>query len=121
MFGQMRSALGISKSVDILDHVHSLPPSQQEEAQEKLRAIEREAMASQKPQPGLITLMDHLQNRGIRKAICTRNFDAPVKNLIEKFGDGHLFQPIVTRDFRPPKVPFLPSYLAIFTIFSDGS
>jgi phosphoglycolate phosphatase-like HAD superfamily hydrolase len=99
----MRSALGIDKSVDILDHCHSLEESECEAALEKIREIERTAMTSQAPQPGLVTLMEWLESKGIPKGICTRNFDAPVNHLLTKFLDGKEFAPIVTRDFRPPK------------------
>jgi len=40
MFTEMRSALGIPKSVDILDHIYSLPPPEQEAAFQKIRDIE---------------------------------------------------------------------------------
>ncbi|GAW21005.1 hypothetical protein ANO14919_105180 [Xylariales sp. No.14919] len=104
MFTQMRSVLGIPKSVDILTHIASLPTGpEQEEAMEAIRAIEREAMASQVAQPGLGTLMAYLQDQGVRKAICTRNFEQPVTHLLGKFLAGVEFSPIVTRDFRPPK------------------
>jgi hypothetical protein len=44
MFGEMRRALGIPRSVDILDHIYELPtPEQQETAMEKIREIERGA------------------------------------------------------------------------------
>jgi hypothetical protein len=44
MFGEMRAVLGIPKSVDILDHIYSLPtPTEQEEAMESIRKIERGA------------------------------------------------------------------------------
>lgn len=44
MFVQMRNILGIDKSVDILEHIESLPLDQQGVAEEAIRAIEREAM-----------------------------------------------------------------------------
>ncbi|TDZ39798.1 putative uncharacterized hydrolase [Colletotrichum spinosum] len=104
MFGQMRDALKITKSVDILDHIYSLPTTEaQETAMESIRQIERTAMASQVAQPGLVELMAYLDSRGVRKGICTRNFDAPVAHLLAKFLEGSLFEPIITRDFRPPK------------------
>lgn len=103
MFAEMRSALGITKATDILDHVYSLPPTEQDEAQEKIRAIERTAMKSQRPQTGLVELMEYLDSRGIKKGICTRNFDAPVTHLLTTFLPKSLFAPIVTREFRPPK------------------
>ena len=103
MFGEMRSALGITKGTDILDHIYSLPSAEQEAAQEKIRAIERTAMASQKPQLGLVELMEYLDRRGVKKGICTRNFDAPVEHLLTTFLPESVFHPIVTREFRPPK------------------
>lgn len=104
MFGQMRDVLGIPKSVDILEHIYSLPtPTQQEEAMESIRAIERVSMAQQVAQPGLTDLMAYLDSRGLRKGICTRNFEQPVAHLLTKFLSGSVFHPVVTRDFRPPK------------------
>ncbi|KAF2114322.1 HAD-like domain-containing protein, partial [Lophiotrema nucula] len=103
MFAEMRAALNIQKPTDILDHIYSLPESEQEAAQEKIRAIERSAMSTQKPQSGLVKLMDYLDSRGIPKGICTRNFDAPVTHLLTTFLPGHNFEPIITREFRPPK------------------
>ncbi|KAI1362887.1 HAD-like protein [Xylaria arbuscula] len=104
MFVQMRQVLGIAKSIDILTHISQLPTaSEREAAMESIRAIEREAMSAQVAQPGLAILMSYLQERGIRKAICTRNFEQPVTHLLGKFLSGVDFAPIVTRDFRPPK------------------
>ena len=70
-----RAALSISPKTDILDHIHSLPEPQQSAAQASIRAIESEAMLLQEPQPGLNELMEYLENRGVRMALCTRNFE----------------------------------------------
>lgn len=75
MFGEMRKAVGIPKEVDILDHLHSLPEPQQGEAFAKIQEIERTAMAKQIPQAGLVSLMEFLDENGIHKGICTRNFE----------------------------------------------
>ncbi|KAI1345066.1 haloacid dehalogenase-like hydrolase [Xylariaceae sp. FL0016] len=104
MFGQMREVLGISKSVDILEHIYSLPtPEDRERAMEHVRNIERKSMAEQVAQPGLVQLMDYLDKHNIPKGICTRNFEQPVQHLLSKFLANTSFEPIVTRDFRPPK------------------
>ncbi|KAF4455675.1 hypothetical protein F53441_2075 [Fusarium austroafricanum] len=103
MFKEMRDVLGISRTTDILDYIDTLPNSEKENALESIRNIEREAMKTQIAQPGLMTLMAYLDANSIPKAICTRNFDVPVQNLMEKFLEGSRFHPIVTRDFRPPK------------------
>jgi hypothetical protein len=75
MFGEMRAAVGIPKDVDILDHIHALSGPEQDEAFAKIQAIEREAMAKQIPQAGLVSLMEYLDQKGVSKAICTRNFE----------------------------------------------
>nr|POE54309.1 putative uncharacterized hydrolase [Quercus suber] len=105
MFGLMRSSVGIPKSSDILDHVHALPEPEQTEALRKIQEIEREAMAKQVPQPGLVTLMEWLDRQGVKKGICTRNFDAPVTHLLTTHIPAHIvpFSPVITRAFRPPK------------------
>ena len=76
MFGEMRSALGIDTSTDILEHIYSLPSAaEQEAAHAKIQAVERRAMELQVPQAGLLTLMEFLDGNGVRKGICTRNFE----------------------------------------------
>lgn len=100
----MREALGISKSIDILAHIKSLPAEAQQAAHEKIQAIEREAMVKQAPQPGLDALMSYLDSRSVPKAICTRNFPLPVEHLVGKFLTNHKpFSPVITREFEPPK------------------
>ena len=103
MFTEMRATLSIPKTTDILEHIYSLPASEQPAAQESIRAIERRAMADQQPQPGLVQLMTYLNSRGVRRGICTRNFDAPVEHLLGKFLKGQTIGPVVTREFRPAK------------------
>ena len=99
-----RSALKISKEIDILDHIHSLPEPAQSEAQSVIRAIESAAMVDQEPQPGLVELIEHLRKRNLQLGICTRNFDGPVAHLLDTFlPPGKIFDPVITRDFKPPK------------------
>ncbi|PHH59382.1 hypothetical protein CDD81_3321 [Ophiocordyceps australis] len=104
MFGEMRSHLKIPKSVDILQHIDSLPPPDQAAAHQAICDIETRAAALQVPQPNLALLMAHLDARALPKAICTRNFDGPVRALLAKFlPPDTLFSPIITRHFRPAK------------------
>lgn len=103
MFGEMRAALGITKAVDIIDHMNSLPAAEQPAAHAAVQAIERAAMAKQAPQPGLEALMRYLDARAVPKAICTRNFNVPVDHLLGKFLAYTTFAPVITRDFDPPK------------------
>ena len=152
MFTEMREALAIPRTVDILDHVralsnepdmtmelHAMPSHNQEHSRSKphfttnvtqppssqllspssatqptpepsspqsravaaIQGIERRAMTSQRPQPGLQQLMAYLHRRGVCKALCTRNFPAPVHHLLDSFLRGEefgTFEPIITRD-----------------------
>ncbi|CBF85872.1 hypothetical protein AN1945.2 [Aspergillus nidulans FGSC A4] len=68
------------------------------EASNKVKAIERKAMQHQEPQPGLVELMEYLRKRGVRRALCTRNFEAPVTNLLQNHLPEHVFVPIITRE-----------------------
>ncbi|KAK9376212.1 HAD-like domain-containing protein [Lipomyces chichibuensis] len=106
MFSEMRRALGIARSVDILDHIYSLEVAEQEIAHEKVRQVERTAMVQMKPQPGMFSQgrpFQFLEANKLRKAICTRNFNTPVNHLLTTFLPKKLFHPIVTREFKPPK------------------
>lgn len=105
MFTAMRKAFDIPKSVDILEHIHSLPEDEQPAAHGKIEAIERDAMREQVPSAGLVQLLECLDRHKIRKAICTRNFDTPVTHLLTTHVPGHIdaFSPVITRGFRPPK------------------
>lgn len=114
MFKEMRSALDIPKSTDILDHINSLSDepegdkseSPRSRAQEAIKQIEKNAMKDQEPQPGLNELITHLSGRNIRLALCTRNFELPVNHLLEKFVDEGArknFWPLVTRETKGVK------------------
>jgi phosphoglycolate phosphatase-like HAD superfamily hydrolase len=118
MFREMRAALDIPKSVDILDHLHSLsttpdastnpPTSPRQRANDAIEAIERNAMVVQTPQPGLVELMTYLDKRKVPKALCTRNFPLPVNHLLETFLPGVRFSPVITREtegVRPKPSP----------------
>lgn len=110
-----RAALGIDKETDILDHIYELPtPDEQDAAFDKIRAIERRAMASQKPQPGLVQLMDYLDDRGVPKGICTRNFECVLYPLpIPPNPDPHhllmfFFVVVAVQHARKPPAHALP-------------
>ncbi|KAJ5125452.1 hydrolase [Penicillium atrosanguineum] len=105
MFSEMREALGIDNSIDILHHIRDLPTAEdQAAAVAKVQAVEQKAMLEQQPQPGLARLMDYLKSRSLRRGLCTRNFEAPVQYLIQNHMPSHVFLPIITRD-TPNVIP----------------
>jgi len=98
MFKDMRSALSVPPTTDILTHISTLPLPSQPEAHSTLRDIETRYMHLQRPQPGLQPLMDYLDSRSVRKAIWTRNWDRPVQSLLDRFLQGRDFV-VVTREW----------------------
>jgi phosphoglycolate phosphatase-like HAD superfamily hydrolase len=118
MFREIRAALNIPKSTDILDHLYSLsmspdsatnpPTSPRQRANATVEAIERNSMTMQIPQPGLVELMTYIDNQKLPKALCTRNFPLPVNHLLETFLPGVKFNPVITREtvgVRPKPSP----------------
>jgi phosphoglycolate phosphatase-like HAD superfamily hydrolase len=118
MFREMRAALNIPKSTDILDHLHSLsmspdsttnpPTSPRQRANATIKALECNSMALQIPQPGLVELMAYIDSQKLPKALCTRNFSLPVNHLLETFLPGVKFNPVITREtvgVRPKPSP----------------
>lgn len=107
MFPAMRQAVGLeSKSIDILTFIEQLPTAlEREEAHRRVEAVEAQAMAEMKPQPGLTELMRYLTHSKISKNICTRNLQPPVDYLINRYipAEYSAFDYILTREFRPTK------------------
>lgn len=60
-------------------------------AMDAIRAIESRAMLKQTPQPGLEELMTYLEKRGMRKALCTRNFEFVNHPPGTPWASGHLY------------------------------
>ncbi|ODV62405.1 putative haloacid dehalogenase-like hydrolase [Ascoidea rubescens DSM 1968] len=105
MFQEMRDALNITKKIDIIDHLNSIADENVKfESHYKIFKIEEKAMNEMKPQNGLFELMKFLDKNDIKKTICTRNNMTPVIHFKSKFlNDTKLNEPIITRDFFPPK------------------
>lgn len=103
MFKKMREALDIDGSQDILLSIQNLPQDEQEPAHEKIRAIERDAMALMEPQDGLIDIMKYLDTLHLQRGICTRNFAEPTQHLLRTYLKDHKIFPVITREFTPQK------------------
>lgn len=99
MFREMRQALDIPPKHDILEFIRNMPTQMERtKALQTIRRIEVAALTTQTPQPGLQTLMDYLERRNVKKALCTRNFLRPVHHLLDNALPGRQFYPIVTRE-----------------------
>ena len=75
MFLKMRSALGIAPDADILAHVAGIEAKPaQAAAMALVERIESEAMQQMRLGAGVADLVDYLRQRGVRRAVLTRNF-----------------------------------------------
>lgn len=110
-----RQVLSISSKTDILEHIYSLPTEQQQlEGMAAIREIESAAMGLQEPQPGLEDLMGYLEMRGLRKALCTRNFESAIfpfplffhTHPIHYFWISRGFLPLRLTYFKLREIPF---------------
>ena len=126
MFKEMRTALSVPPTTDILTHISTLPPSSQPAANKTLRDIETRYMYLQAPQPGLVPLIDYLDARRVRKAIWTRNWDRPVRSLLNRFLKGREFV-VVTREWggepkpQPGGILSIAEGWGLWTGNEDGS
>lgn len=104
MFGEMRQALEIPPSEDILDFVHALPEERQKRAHLILKDIEQRTMLKMRPQPGLRDLFSWLRDHKLPFTIQTRNTRGPVDHFLETWLPGfRLTDPVLTREFYPYK------------------
>lgn len=102
MFIKMRQLLSVPSGVDILSYVSTSADPASSLA--LIERIEDEAMLAAIITAGAEPLLEYLAAHGIRKAILTRNYAAPVSHLLSRhLGLRHTFDPVVTREFYPPK------------------
>ncbi|RPA74942.1 HAD-like protein, partial [Ascobolus immersus RN42] len=113
MFTRMRELLKITKKVDILTHISSLPPGVREENERLIQSVEEEAMKEMKPSAGMWELLEFLlgEEGPIPLGIVTRNFEKPLSYYLTEVITAKLphnahtpiFDPVVDRSFTPPK------------------
>lgn len=106
-FALMRKRLEIPEG-DMLATIRSWPDERQKVAFDIIEEIEEEGRTRQTLQPGAKGLMRTLDQKGIPKAILTRNTEKAVKHLESHLGTR--FSLIVTRafpTFKPDPAPAL--------------
>ncbi|ODV83737.1 hypothetical protein CANARDRAFT_9301 [[Candida] arabinofermentans NRRL YB-2248] len=111
MFKEMREALGIvGKPIDILDKLSSITDPEEKEISElKIKKIEEDTMLKMEPQEGLLDMLEFLKSEKLKFTICTRNLIKPVNHLRSTYlPEINFHEPIVTREFIPPKPSPLP-------------
>ncbi|KAJ2351602.1 hypothetical protein GGF43_003985, partial [Coemansia sp. RSA 2618] len=109
---QMRQDLNVPEELSTLEYVDThLEGEAHKRAHERILEIETEAMASMELSPGLVDLLQFLQNNGICIGVITRNnrlaVDHFMNNVVSRQPHEHKglfsFDPVLDRSFRPTK------------------
>jgi HAD superfamily hydrolase (TIGR01509 family) len=100
-FDAIRSEIGLSPGLPILEQLAEADPAARARAEEIMRRHERAAIAEATLTDGCADLLAHLAARGIPIGILTRNIREVVETFARAF--GFRFQAIYTREDGPHK------------------
>jgi len=104
-FDALRDRLGLPRGAPILETVATLGDEASQLAQAELQAWETDLAHRAVARPSAATLLAHLQARGCRLGVLTRNLGALAITTLEEAGLAHFFDPeaVLGRDDAEPK------------------
>lgn len=104
-FAYIRQELAIPDGADILGHLDTLPQTEAQRHHERLDQIERDLAGRAVAAPGLLELLDRLDQAGVQMGILTRNSREIALLTLEAIGAGRYFAAdhVVGRGEAPPK------------------
>ncbi|EFN52132.1 hypothetical protein CHLNCDRAFT_27049, partial [Chlorella variabilis] len=88
---------------DILDVIASWPVAQQEAAHAAIAEIEAQALRDMQLMPGVLELSQKLDERGVPRALVTRNVNASIAFFHRHHFTLPPFTPALSREFAPYK------------------
>jgi len=99
-FKKIREEIGVEGS-PILEYLQSAPPEERERGMAILERHERAAAEAAEPAPGALEILEFLEERGIPKAVLTRNSRSCVEIVFRRF--PMCFDCVICRGEAPPK------------------
>lgn len=116
-FKEMRAHLGLCPNQDILPTVLSFPPDRRARAMAIIEELEEEGIQCMQLQPGVLDLLHYIAERGVKRALMTRNSTKAATSFLQRLNDqlagslnkyphlqqDKIFSEVVTRDFQPCK------------------
>lgn len=125
-FAEMRRRLNLAPGVDMLPTVLKYPAEEREKAMAVITELEEEGIKRLQLQPGVLDLLHYIAERGLNRAVITRNSWIAANNFLDKLkaelstNQGQfphlqsdaIFSQVITRDFQPCK----PDPAAVFHI-----
>lgn len=104
-FVHMRQALGMAADADILGTIAVLPEPDRSAMMVRLDQLELHYARLAEPAEGVLHLLVHLHNRGVKLGILTRNSRDIALQSLQAIGAAHFFAPewVLGRDEARPK------------------
>lgn len=100
-FEAMRREIGLPPGTPLLEAVEQLPPAEQQAAHAVLQRHERAAAQTATLNPGVREFLSWLDERGIRRAVLSRNMREAVDLVLARC--GLTFDPVLAREDAPYK------------------
>ena len=104
-FVMIRQELGLAPDAPILETISAMPTEQSTPLWDKIDALEHHFASLAKPMPGVFELLEHLQNKGAKLGILTRNVMPVALQTLKICNLDGFFEPcdILDRDSCSPK------------------
>lgn len=104
-FDVIRTEIGVEEGLPILEAIDKMSPDRAIETKQKLHNIENDLAKQAIPQPGAISLLDRLKNKGCQLGILTRNDDHVARITLEAARLSEFFEErvVVGRETCVPK------------------
>jgi HAD superfamily hydrolase (TIGR01509 family) len=100
-FELMRRQMRLPSGVPLLETIDELSPADRQRCNEILHRHELAGAARAELMPGVETFLDRLAERGLRRAVVTRNSRTLTLPLLQRLGLD--FDPVLSRDDGPVK------------------
>ncbi|MDQ6608062.1 MAG: HAD-IA family hydrolase [Actinomycetota bacterium] len=116
LYGELLEVTGGQRRIEAYFERQGMPEDERERTARRLHARKTEIfteMASQgeiEPRPGVVELLDELEDAGVRLAVATTGTGAWVHPLLERLFGSDRFEVIVTSDEAPERKPDPSAY-----------
>ncbi|MBT4610254.1 MAG: HAD family hydrolase [Gemmatimonadetes bacterium] len=83
---ELRTAIGATDGLGIIEFIGTLPPDSQEKAEATVREFEMDAARQAPANPGLDAMFEQLDQLSLKRALITNNHRAAMLHVVERYG-----------------------------------
>ncbi len=102
-FDAIRKAMDFPAGQPLLEHIEALPAEQAAQHHAALRQHELTGARQATPLPGVVDFLEHIERKGWKKAVLTRNSREAAGITLERLQGGDTFDVVISREDGPPK------------------